>query len=228
MPSCSSTGVASSEHAPAVDQRTASRLPHGEQVGQDVEMRKEAELLSHDRDAVRDGVGRVPEADLIAIEAHGARVRTDSTGHDLDQRGLAGPILPEQRMHAARADGEVGAVECHDASVRLADALRLEGSHRSRVSLPISSAARCSRCTGRRCATMSSPTGASAAATVSSLSWRAMISSTFSELDEQTRQEHEALDRLLTGEGRVGQGAGGHVAAEPVLGRHHVVDACPP
>ena len=130
-------------HAPTIDERTASWFPHGEEVVEDVEVRKEAQLLGHHGDAVRDGVGRVVEPNLGAIEAHGARVRSDRAGHDLDQRGLPGSILTQQRVHAAGTDGEVGAVECHDAPVRLADALRLEGGHRESVPGAISSAARC-------------------------------------------------------------------------------------
>jgi hypothetical protein len=87
-------------------------------------VRKEAQLLRHQRDAARGGVGRAP-----AGEAQGALIGSDRACHDLDQRRLAGAVLAEQRVHAAGANGEIGAAQGDDPAVGLANSPRLQRVH---------------------------------------------------------------------------------------------------
>ena len=85
------------------------------------------ELLEDDRDpeiARRDrGEGRI--AGLVDEDR--PFVGRVVAGDDLDQRGLAGPVLPEEGQHRATDGVEVHAMEDLDAAEGLADALRLEG-----------------------------------------------------------------------------------------------------
>ena len=63
---------------------------------------------------------------LLAVEAHGARVGLQRPGDDLDERRLAGAVLPQQGVHRAGADREVRAGQGHDPAVGLANAVRFE------------------------------------------------------------------------------------------------------
>ena len=75
--------------------------PSEKDVVLDAELRHEAQLLVHERDAVCLRVVWVPERDLLAVEADHAFVRLDEPDERLDEGALAGAVVPADRVHLA-------------------------------------------------------------------------------------------------------------------------------
>ena len=75
--------------------------PSEEDVVLDAELRHEAQLLVHERDAVCLRVVWVPERDLLALEADHAFVRLDEPDERLHEGALAGAVVPADRVHLA-------------------------------------------------------------------------------------------------------------------------------
>ena len=92
------------EAATPVEERHVE--PAEEDVVLDAELGNEAQLLVHERDAVRLRVVRVPERDLLAVEADHALVRPDEPDERLHERALAGAVVPADRVHLADPDVE--------------------------------------------------------------------------------------------------------------------------
>ena len=85
----------------------AGELAAHEEVGDDVEVGAEREVLVDGLDAGGLGLALRGEAQLRAVEDEAARARALLAGDDLDQRGLAGAVVAEERHHLAGGDGEV-------------------------------------------------------------------------------------------------------------------------
>ena len=71
-------------------------------------------LVDH-ADAPVDGVGRVADADRLAVDQDLARIRRGKPVQDVHQRGLAGAVLAEEGVNLAGPQIEVDAVVRHDA-----------------------------------------------------------------------------------------------------------------
>ncbi len=99
---------AAADHGGAVDRQSATRLAAEMDVLGNREVGRERELLIDDRDAMRLGRERAVDLRRLAVEPDlRARIRRIGAGEDLHQRRLAGAVLPHQRVHLARMDGEL-------------------------------------------------------------------------------------------------------------------------
>ena len=106
-PSRRSSGVTLGLERRAVDQlqRPAEdRLAPDHDVGRDVEIVEEIELLVHEGDARRHGAGDRERGVLDAVDADHAFARLDDAAQDLHQGRLAGAVLADQRQHLAALD----------------------------------------------------------------------------------------------------------------------------
>ncbi|BFP52681.1 hypothetical protein SCMC78_24880 [Streptomyces sp. CMC78] len=81
----------------------------------------------HHADAALDGVARVGERDLLAVDRDGALVRLLHAVEDLHQGGLAGAVLTDERVDRALADDDVDVVVGDDAGEALGDAVQFYG-----------------------------------------------------------------------------------------------------
>ncbi len=107
-------------------------LPAEKEVGDDVEVVAEREVLVDGRDPQFGRVLRPVDPHLPPLEAHRAAVGGIDAGDRLDQRRLAGPVVADEAHDLAGADGEVDPVQRLDRAEPLAYALQLE--ERSAVS----------------------------------------------------------------------------------------------
>ena len=64
--------------------------------------------------------------DIAAVQPHGAAVRREQAGHEVEQGGLAGAVRPDQRMDLAGADRQARVRHGADAAELLGDAVDLE------------------------------------------------------------------------------------------------------
>src|SRR4051794_23477877 len=101
-------------------------LPAEEEVGGDVERRGHREVLVDGLDAGLLGVVRALEVHGLAVEQDLAGVGDDVTGEDLDQAGLAGPVVADDREHLPGAEVEVRAVDGGHVPVALDDVAGLQ------------------------------------------------------------------------------------------------------
>ena len=92
----------SSEEAAA----EAHRLPHRLE-------RRDGELLRHEPDQLARRA--VILDDVVAADRHAARGRRDDAADDVDERGLAGAVRPEEREDLALANLEVDVLQCLEA-----------------------------------------------------------------------------------------------------------------
>src|SRR5690606_34978698 len=97
-----------------------------EQVVGDVEPRGDGEGLVHGLDAGAAGVHRVAEVHPPAVEVDLARVRDEGAAQGLDQAGLAGAVVADDREDLARVEFEVAARDRGDRPVPLDETARLE------------------------------------------------------------------------------------------------------
>ena len=74
-----------------------------------------------DPDAGGDGVAGRPEHDALTVEQDVARGRLLAAREDLDQGGLAGPVLPDEDVDLATVGREGHVLEGLNAAVGLAD-----------------------------------------------------------------------------------------------------------
>ena len=82
-----------------------------EHVLDDVEVVAQREVLVHDLDAQRGGVLRGVDGDRLALEQDLAGVDRVDADDALDERGLAGAVVADERGHLARVDVEVDVVQ---------------------------------------------------------------------------------------------------------------------
>ena len=90
-------------------------LEHGEVVG-------EHEVLVHHADPGRDGLRRRPQRHDRAVDGDRPLVGALHAVQDLHQRRLAGTVLTDDRVDAARPDADVDVAVGHDAREALGDA----------------------------------------------------------------------------------------------------------
>ena len=102
------------------------RLPAEEHVLDDVEVVAQREVLVDDLDAEGGGVARAVDRDRPALEAELARVVAVDAADALDQRGLAGAVVADQRGDLAGVDGEVDVAQHLDRAEALVDPAQLE------------------------------------------------------------------------------------------------------
>ena len=86
----------------AVDHAEALRRVRDDDVVGDAELGDQRQFLKYADDAGGIGGGRVGKAHLAAFHRHAALVRLHDSRHHLDQRGLAGAVLAQDRHGCAR------------------------------------------------------------------------------------------------------------------------------
>jgi hypothetical protein len=94
-----------------------------EQVRDHVQVVAEGEVLIHGRDAEARGLGRRADRHGPALERHRAGVGAVDARDGLDERGLAGAVVADERHHLAWAHLEVDVLERLHGPEALADAL---------------------------------------------------------------------------------------------------------
>ena len=113
-------------HAPAVHQRAAVRLAPEKDVLGDGPFGQQVELLVDDGDALLLRLAGVPEAYRLPVEQYLPRVRRVGPGEHLHQRGLAGPVLPDDRVDLTGPALQIHPVEHPHADEALLDAPHLQ------------------------------------------------------------------------------------------------------
>jgi hypothetical protein len=109
-----------------VEETAAAGLPAERDVLRDRERRDEVDLLVDGADAEFLGFPRRFGPDDPAGQTHLAGIGRVDAGEDLDQGGLAGAILPEQRVDLAGANREIHVRERHHPGKLLSDAAKLK------------------------------------------------------------------------------------------------------
>ena len=97
-----------------------------EQVGYNVEVVAEREVLVDGCDAERGGVAGSGDLDLLALEEHAPFVGQLDAGDRLDQGGLAGAVVADDRHDLTCVQVEVDVLERLNLAEALADALGLQ------------------------------------------------------------------------------------------------------
>ncbi|MGY4425581.1 hypothetical protein ACVWY2_008030 [Bradyrhizobium sp. JR6.1] len=125
-------------------QRAAGELlAPDEDIGRDVEILEQVQLLVHKGDA---GQGRLVHRHpcvVVAADADHARARRDHAGQHAHQRRFAGAVLADQAQHLAAADAQIDVVERPDAGIGLADSAEFEQRLRHSACPPASHPAAC-------------------------------------------------------------------------------------
>ena len=98
----------------------------------DVDAGDDLRLLVDDADAGGVGLARVGEAQRLAVDRQRAGIRLVVAVDDLEQRGLAGPVLAHKGENLAGPDVERDVGEGLDVGERLADVANLEGAGAAR------------------------------------------------------------------------------------------------
>ena len=107
--------------------RTLPRqLAAHEEIGDDVDVGAEREVLVDGLDAGRLRLGRRGEVALDAVEDDAPGARRHAAGDDLDQRRLAGAVVAEERDDLAAIDVEADAAQRLDRAEMLGDAVEPE------------------------------------------------------------------------------------------------------
>ncbi len=104
----------------------AERLAAHEDVLGDRQVGEQRRLLVDHRDAGRLGLGGRAEVDVVTLEPERAAVALVDARHDLDQRGLAGAVLPDERVDRAGVDGQAARPQGTHGAERLGDVRQLE------------------------------------------------------------------------------------------------------
>src|SRR3954462_15562234 len=115
-------------HLRAVEHPVVDLLASQEHVLDDVQVLAECEVLVDDLDAERRGVVRRAQRGRLAVEQHFARIIRLDACEPLDQRGLAGAVVADERAHLAGVDLHVHALEHLDGPEALADVTQLDES----------------------------------------------------------------------------------------------------
>ena len=98
-------------HRVLVEDEAALLLAAEEHVLDDVEVVAEREVLVDDLDAQGAGVARAVDLDGLAVEQVVAGVDRVDPADALDEGGLAGAVVSDQRGHLSEMDGEVDVVQ---------------------------------------------------------------------------------------------------------------------
>ena len=126
-PTRASSSRALSGHA-AGDQQAeqAGLLAAQEEVGLDAQVFRQVEFLVDQHDAPVHGVRHAVQAHRRAVQQQDALVGREEAGHDLHERGLAGPVLADDGQRLARHEAQAHPVQRLHAGERLADAARFQ------------------------------------------------------------------------------------------------------
>ena len=87
------------------------------------------------------GLARVVKRDDLPVEEDLALVGLEQPVKDVHQRGLAGPVLAEQRVDLPRLDREIDVVVSYEAAEALGDPTQLESQRDLPPDMPLSGAA---------------------------------------------------------------------------------------
>ncbi len=104
----------------------ARSLAAEEDVGRDVEIRRQHQLLMNQRDTETLGLPHAVEHDGLAVEGDRPFVRQLRAAEDLHQRALAGAVLAHQRQHLSRREGELHPPERDHTGKALGDRAHFE------------------------------------------------------------------------------------------------------
>ena len=127
----SSSAARARAHRGFIEPAVAADLAAGEDVARHAEVGKAQHLLVDHADAVLDRLARARVVEAPAVPADLAGVGRDQAGQDLQQRGLAGAVLADQRVRLARGDVEADAAQRVDGAKGFVDAVELQ-THRAR------------------------------------------------------------------------------------------------
>ena len=105
------------------------RKPAEREVLRDGEVGNQVQLLVDHHDALPLRFGDAVEAERAALGQDGARVRGQRSAEHLHQRGLAGPVLADQRMDLPGFQREVDALKGRYSAEALLDAAHLQKGH---------------------------------------------------------------------------------------------------
>src|SRR6202042_1191708 len=105
----------------------SARLPAEEHIVGDRQRGRKSECLIHRLDARFARRDRRGEVNDFPAKPNFARVGNDRAAESLDQRRLAGPVVPNDRQDLPRVKVEVGVVERGDPPVTLDEAASREG-----------------------------------------------------------------------------------------------------
>src|SRR5690606_26775107 len=101
-------------------------LPPHEEVGDDVDIGAQREVLVDGLDTGGLGLGGGCEPPLLACKEHAPAARGHPARDDLHQRRLAGAVVAEQRHHLAGAYAETDAAQRLDGAEPAGDTLQLQ------------------------------------------------------------------------------------------------------
>lgn len=113
----------------AIDQTATRRELLQQDVLADAEAGDEVAFLVYDADPGRGRLVRRREVHLLPVEHQPAAIRPVQPGDDLDQRRLAGAVLPEQGVHRSRLELQRGPVQRPYAGEDLLHPGRFEQTH---------------------------------------------------------------------------------------------------
>jgi len=113
-------------HPPPVHQPLRSGQVAREEVLQAAQTREQADVLMNHRDSQTSGGVGIEVRDRAARQADLAFIRCIQPRQDLDQRGLARPVLADQRVNLPGAHVQAHVAERLDAGEGLAEARDLE------------------------------------------------------------------------------------------------------
>ena len=103
-----------------------AQLASREDVGGDAEVGEAQHFLVDHADAALDRIARARHTQPLALPPHLTGIGAHEAGQDLQQRGLAGAVLTDQRMGFAGFDLEAHAVEGLDGAKRFVDVVEGE------------------------------------------------------------------------------------------------------
>ena len=109
-----------------VEQPAGARLAADIDVGGNVEIVEEVELLVHEGDAGAHRRGDAQRAFLDAIDGDGAGIGGDDAAQDLHQSGFAGAVLADEADDLAGCHAHRKALQRENAGIGLADARKDE------------------------------------------------------------------------------------------------------
>ncbi len=124
-------------HLAIAEAAERAELAAGEDVGADAEIGKRQHLLVDHPDAAPDRVVRRVQIEPLVVPVDSAGVGAHQPGKNLQQGGLAGAVLADDRVRRALGDIEADAVEGGDGTERLADVAERESHRRGILHLVI-------------------------------------------------------------------------------------------
>jgi hypothetical protein len=100
-----------------------------ENIGGSAEIVAEREILMHDLDAMPAGFDRPVHGQILAFHLHRPMRGTKISGDDLDEGGLAGPVVTHQSHHLARLERQRNVGEGMNRAEMLRNVFQFEEGH---------------------------------------------------------------------------------------------------